>query len=131
VRLPGSDLRSQDLIRGMIYAERGGTCEETTRKGKIVPDDRSVADMVDGVLARQAEYRASQTGESFEDALETVIETAAGQQLQELRSGPHRYARADSVTRQPVSGRRPLLGSGAAILREVKVREASGISAQG
>jgi len=38
-----------------------------------MPDDQSVADMVDEVLARQTAYRASQTGESFEDALEAVI----------------------------------------------------------
>jgi hypothetical protein len=68
--------------------------EEPARKGKTVPDDRSVADMVDGVLARQAAYRVSQTGESFEDALQTVIETAAGRQLQELRSDPYRHTRA-------------------------------------
>jgi predicted aminopeptidase len=109
----------------MIYTERGGAFEEPTRKGKIVPDDRSVADMVDGVLARQAAYRASQTSESFEDALQTVIETAAGRQLQELRSGPHCHARADTVSREPVSGRQPLLGSGTATLREMKVREAT------
>jgi acyl-CoA reductase-like NAD-dependent aldehyde dehydrogenase len=60
-----------------------------------MPDDQSVADMVDEILARQAAYRASQTGESFEEALEAVIETVAGGQLQELRSGPHRRTRAD------------------------------------
>ena len=76
-----------------LYSERWAF-EEPTRKGKTVPDDRSVADMVDGVLARQAAYRASQTGESLEDALKIVIETVAGRQLQELRSGPHRHARA-------------------------------------
>jgi len=65
------------------------------RGTKIMPDEQSVADMVDEVLARQAAYRASQTGESFEDALETVIETVAGRQLQELRSGPHSHTRAD------------------------------------
>lgn len=60
-----------------------------------MPDEQSVEDMVDEVLARQAAYRASQAGESFEDELETVIETVAGQQLQELRSGPHSHTRAD------------------------------------
>jgi hypothetical protein len=60
-----------------------------------MPNDQSVEDMVDEVLARQAAYRASQTGESFEDALETVIQTVAGRQLQELRSGPHSQTRAD------------------------------------
>jgi hypothetical protein len=59
-----------------------------------MPNDQSVEDMVDEVLARQAAYRASQTGESFEDALETVIQTVAGRQLQELRSGPHSQTRA-------------------------------------
>ncbi len=58
-------------------------------------DERSVTDMVNVVLARQAAYRANQTGESFEDALETVIETVAGRQLEDLRRGPHRYTRAD------------------------------------
>ena len=60
-----------------------------------MPDEQSVEDMVDEVLARQAAYRASQTGESFEDALETVIETVAGRQLQDLRSGSHSQTRAD------------------------------------
>jgi hypothetical protein len=60
-----------------------------------MPDEQSVEDMVDEVLARQAAYRASQTGESFEDALETVIETVAGRQLQELRSGPHSQTKVD------------------------------------
>ena len=35
-----------------------------------MPDEQSVEDMVDEVLARQAAYRASQAGESFEDALD-------------------------------------------------------------
>jgi hypothetical protein len=60
-----------------------------------MPDEQSVEDMVDEILARQAAYRASQTGESFEDALQTVIETVAGRQLQELRSGTHSHTRAD------------------------------------
>ena len=57
----------------------GGYLKDPLERGtKIMPDDQSVADMVDEVLARQAAYRASQTGESFEDALEAVIETVAG-----------------------------------------------------
>jgi hypothetical protein len=97
-----------------------GVFEEPTGKGKTMPDDRSVKDMVDEVLARQAAYRVSQTGESFEDALENVIETAAGRQLQRLRRGPYRNARADTVMREPVNGRQPLLGGGTDTLREVK-----------
>ena len=80
--------------------------------------------MVDKVLARQATYRVSQTGESLEDALEIVIETAAGRQLQELRSGPYRHARADewqtSIARERAD-----------MLRKVKARKASGTFAQG
>ena len=72
-----------------------GVLEEPTGKGKTMPDDRSVKDMVDEVLARQAAYRAGEIGESFEDALQTVLGTAAGRQLQELRRGPYRSARAD------------------------------------
>jgi hypothetical protein len=42
------------------------------------------------VLERQARAHAEQTGEAFEDALESVLRTEAGQQLKELRNGPHR-----------------------------------------
>jgi hypothetical protein len=57
----------------------GGCLKDPLERGtKNMLDDQSVANMVDEVLARQAAYRASQTGESFEDALETVIETVAG-----------------------------------------------------
>ena len=58
-------------------------------------DNRSVADMVDEVLSRQAVARADQTGEPFEDALDAVLETEAGRQLRKLRDGPRRHERAD------------------------------------
>ena len=54
-----------------------------------------VAEMADEVLARQARRRARQTGEPFEEALETVRKTEAGRQLEELGEGPHRHERAD------------------------------------
>jgi hypothetical protein len=78
-----------------------------------MPDEQSVEDMVDEVLARQAAYRASQTGESFEDALETVIETVAGRQLQELRSGSHSQTKVDEW-QTTVAGER------AEVLREAR-----------
>jgi len=56
--------------------------------------NQRVADMAVEVLARQAEARAKQTGESFEVALKAVLETEAGRQLGELRDGPHRDKRA-------------------------------------
>jgi len=46
--------------------------------------------MASEVLSRQAKARAEQTGEAFEVAFEAVQETGAGQQLVELRDGPHR-----------------------------------------
>jgi hypothetical protein len=50
---------------------------------------QKVADMADGVLARQAKTRAKRTGEPFEEALEAVMGTEAGRQLKDLRNGPH------------------------------------------
>ena len=58
-------------------------------------DDQTVAEMAVDVLARQAGARAKQTGETFEEALEVVIETRAGQRLKELRDGPHREESAE------------------------------------
>jgi hypothetical protein len=54
-----------------------------------------VAAMADEVLARQARARAERTGEPFEEALKAVRKTEAGQQLEELRKGPHRHERAN------------------------------------
>ena len=41
-------------------------------------EDQRVADMANEVLARQAQAHAKQTGEAFEDALESVLKTEAG-----------------------------------------------------
>ena len=49
-----------------------------------------VDDLAAEVLIRQARARAERTGEPFEAALELVLETEAGRQLEELRDGPHR-----------------------------------------
>ena len=57
--------------------------------------NQRVADMAVEVLTRQAETRAQQTGEVFEDAFEDVLKTEAGRQLEELRNGPHRDEGAD------------------------------------
>ena len=48
---------------------------------------QKVAEMADEVLARQAKIRADRTGEPLEDALEAVMGTEAGRQLEELRNG--------------------------------------------
>jgi hypothetical protein len=53
-------------------------------------ENQRVSDMAVEVLERQARAHAEQTGEAFEDALESVLKTEAGRQLRELRDGPHR-----------------------------------------
>ncbi len=50
--------------------------------------EHTVSDMANEVLVRQAKARAKQTGETFEEALEAVLETEAGSQLRDLREGP-------------------------------------------
>ncbi|MDQ3834315.1 MAG: hypothetical protein M3315_11945, partial [Actinomycetota bacterium] len=57
--------------------------------------EQRVGDMASAVLTRQAEARVERTGESFEEALKAVLETEAGQQLRELRDGPHRDKEAE------------------------------------
>ena len=57
--------------------------------------NQRVAEMAVDVLARQAGVRANRTGEPFEDALKSVLESEAGRQLGELRDGPHRNETAD------------------------------------
>ena len=57
-------------------------------------EDQRVLEMAVEVLARQASARAGRTGETFDGALEAVLETEAGRQLGALRDGPHCYESA-------------------------------------
>ena len=52
-------------------------------------EDRSVEEMANEVLMRQAKVRAERSGDSIEEALEAVLNTEAGAQLRELRDVPH------------------------------------------
>jgi hypothetical protein len=52
--------------------------------------EQTVNKMAEEALSRQARALAQRTGEPFAEALEAVLETPAGRQLEELRSGPHR-----------------------------------------
>jgi hypothetical protein len=54
-----------------------------------VSEDRSVEEMTNEVLMRQAKVRADRSGEPIEEALEAVLNTEAGTQLRELRDVPH------------------------------------------
>ena len=51
--------------------------------------EQTVSEMANEVLARQAKARAERRGEPIEEAMEAVLDTEAGQQLRELRDGPH------------------------------------------
>jgi hypothetical protein len=51
--------------------------------------EQTVSEMAQEVLSRQARALAQQTGEPLGEALEAVLETPAGRQLEELRCGPH------------------------------------------
>ena len=59
-------------------------------------NNQRVADKADEVLARQARDRAKRTGEPFEQALEAVLGTEAGHQLEELRDWPRGDERAQA-----------------------------------
>jgi hypothetical protein len=49
-----------------------------------------VSEVAQEVLSTQARALAQRTGASFVVALEIILETPAGRQLEELRCGPHR-----------------------------------------
>jgi transcriptional regulator of heat shock response len=51
--------------------------------------EQSVNEMAQEVLCRQARALAQRTGESFVEALDAVLQTPAGRQLEELRCGLH------------------------------------------
>ena len=52
-------------------------------------EDRSVEEMANEVLMRQAKAHAERSGEPIEEALAAVLNTEAGTQLRELRNVPH------------------------------------------
>ena len=56
--------------------------------------EQTVSEMAQDTLLRQARALAQQTGEPLLEALEAVVETPAGVQLEELRSGPHQEEEA-------------------------------------
>ena len=54
-----------------------------SKKGRVVVNNQQVDEVADEVLACQARGRARRTGEPCEEALEKVLETEAGRQLEE------------------------------------------------
>jgi hypothetical protein len=53
--------------------------------------EQTVSEMAEEALSRQARALAKRNGEPFAEALEAVLKTPAGHQLEELRCGPHRH----------------------------------------
>jgi hypothetical protein len=51
--------------------------------------EQTVSELANEVLARQAKALAERGGEPIEEAMEAVLKTEAGQQLRDLRDGPH------------------------------------------
>jgi hypothetical protein len=51
--------------------------------------EQTASEMARVVLSRQARTLAQRTGGPFVEALEAVLETPAGRQLEELRCGVH------------------------------------------
>jgi hypothetical protein len=51
--------------------------------------EQTVSEMAQETLLRQARTLAQRNGEPLLEALEAVVETQAGMQLEELRSGVH------------------------------------------
>jgi hypothetical protein len=56
--------------------------------------EQTVNEMAEEILSRQARTLTQQTGEPLVEALEAVLETPAGHQLEELRVGPHHQEEA-------------------------------------
>jgi len=91
---PGQD-RSKGLGRIVLLVSLPPHGADLPGKEQAMKKRQRVAEMADEVLARQARARAERTGEPFEVALKAVRKTEAGQQLEELREGPHRHEKAD------------------------------------
>jgi len=68
--------------------------DQGSDQGKAMHEEQRVAEMAAAVLARQAEARAERTGEPLQEALDAVLKTEAGRQLEALRDGAHRDEKA-------------------------------------
>ena len=56
--------------------------------------EQTVEEMAEEALSRQARALAQRTGEPLVEALEEVLQTPAGRQLEELRCGAHQHQEA-------------------------------------
>ena len=56
--------------------------------------EQNVSEMAQEVLSRQTRALAQRTAQPLVEALEAVLQTPAGRQLEELRCGPHQEEEA-------------------------------------
>jgi hypothetical protein len=56
--------------------------------------EQTIVEMAEEVLSRQTRAQVKRTGQSHASAHAAVLETPAGCQLEELRSGAHRHEEA-------------------------------------
>ena len=59
------------------------------REENALQPEQTISEMANEVLARQAKARADRGREPIEEAMGAVLKTEAGQQLRDLRDGPH------------------------------------------
>ena len=97
--MPESGLDNTSMMKPLILKTRAGvttilrrqaTRSKPKEKDSLMRPEQSVAEMAQEVLCRQARALARRTGQSLAAARAAVIQTPAGWQLEELRSGLHR-----------------------------------------
>jgi hypothetical protein len=81
-----------EMARAASDARR--TVRGSQREEMSVRRDQTVSQMAEEVLMRQAKVLSHRSGQSLEDARQTVSDTEAGRQLRGLANGEHRHEKA-------------------------------------
>src|SRR5215213_10810303 len=101
--MPQSGHNNTSMMRPLILKARPGvtmilrrppTRSKPKEKNSLMRAEQTVNEMAQVVLSRQAKAQAQRTGEPLVEALEAVLETPAGRQLEDLRSGAHQHEEA-------------------------------------
>jgi hypothetical protein len=100
------EVQLEDALLALPWGEHLGSKRNiSSGREKVMNKNQGVAEMSVNDLARQAGNRANRTGEPFDKAPKSVLETEAGRQLGELRDGPHRNEKADQWQKDLVQQR--------------------------
>jgi hypothetical protein len=96
--MPESGHNNTSVTRRHILKARPGvttilrrppTGSKQKEKNSLMRAEQTVSEMAQETLLRQARTLTQRTGGPFVEALEAVVETPAGRQLEELRCGAH------------------------------------------